>query len=111
MYGCKDKLCKLAEIKLVEANRPKMLSAYNYKLCFEAERKMIEKGYYKLLKVYRFELDIENQMLLAQSGRPKLIRAYRFHFCDEAKKKLPENKMKTRHAKKTTMSTCVVASA
>ena len=92
MYGCKDKLCLTAQIKLVEANRPKMLEAYNYKLDTPAERLMIERGFHQLLKVYRFELDEQNQILLALSNHKKLISAYRFPLCPKAQEILQKNK-------------------
>jgi hypothetical protein len=104
MFGCKDKLCLEAEIKLVEANRPKMLSAYNYKLCPEAERRLVELGHHKLLKVYKYELDVENQKLMAHNNHPKMLSAYRFELCDEAKEYLPK---KHKKAKKNVKSSLI----
>ena len=109
MYGCKDKLCLKAEIKLVEKNRPKMLSAYNYKLHPEAERRMVELGHYKLLKVYKYELDVENQKLMATNNRPKMLSSYRFELCEEAMSCLPSKHKKIRRSMKRKESSVLAA--
>lgn len=88
MYGCKDKLCLDAEVRLVTSNRPKMLAAYTHKLHPLAEKKMVEAGQRQMLKEYRFELEEENQILLVLNLRPKLLAAYRHKLCPKAEQLL-----------------------